>query len=148
MSLSNNQLRSVFADCDCDQNGHLSKHEFKCAALVVLGYKPSSIEFKHLLDGNSEVSEADFIIYCIERQKKEDRTVHIRRLVSVLDIYSRGFLTLAEVQRVFSKVVPNISDTRIEETFRYLDRTGKGKLTFGEFIDFYYMSLDIDHQNC
>ncbi|XP_029424494.1 EF-hand calcium-binding domain-containing protein 11 isoform X7 [Nannospalax galili] len=93
----------VFKACDEDRKGYLSREDFKVAIVMLFGYKPSKIE-------------ADSVMSSVDPNTSD-----------------RGFLTLEDFKRAFSRVAPKLPERTVLEVFREADQDSDGHVSFRDF---------------
>ncbi|XP_059579155.1 EF-hand calcium-binding domain-containing protein 11 isoform X8 [Alligator mississippiensis] len=77
----------VFAACDEDSKGYLSREDFKVAVVMLFGYKPSKVEVNSVM---------------ASLQQKNS---------------GRGFLTLEDFKKAFDSIAPKLPKRIIIEAF-------------------------------
>ncbi|XP_045165954.2 EF-hand calcium-binding domain-containing protein 11-like isoform X2 [Mercenaria mercenaria] len=97
----------IFHGADEGRKGYLSRTDLKVAMVELLGYKPTKFEVNHLLQTYGED---------IDDQVK-----------------GRGFLTLDDVKKVFSKVAPHVPEQTVHSAFREIDQDGDGRVSYKDF---------------
>ena len=113
----------VFKACDEDNKGYLSREDFKVAIVMLFGYKPSKIEADAVMSSvnpnTSGVSLEGFL--SAVKRKKEARLYRneIRQIFTAFDVHYRGFLTLEDFKRAFSRVAPKLPARTVLEVFRF-----------------------------
>ncbi|XP_019407945.1 PREDICTED: EF-hand calcium-binding domain-containing protein 11 isoform X4 [Crocodylus porosus] len=93
----------VFAACDEDSKGYLSREDFKVAVVMLFGYKPSKVE-------------VDSVMASLQQKNS-----------------GRGFLTLEDFKKAFDAVTPKLPKRIIIEAFREVDQDSDGHVSFKEF---------------
>lgn len=127
----------VFKACDEDNKGYLSREDFKVAIVMLFGYKPSKIEADAVMSSvnpnTSGVSLEGFL--SAVKRKKEARLYRneIRQIFTAFDVHYRGFLTLEDFKRAFSRVAPKLPARTVLEVFREADQDSDGHVSFRDF---------------
>ncbi|CAH6848760.1 Efcab11 [Phodopus roborovskii] len=115
----------VFKECDEDNKGYLSREDFKVAIVMLFGYKPSKKECSHL--GQIVFSPSPKLVGIslegfldVVKRKKEAQLYRneIRHIFTAFDTHYRGFLTLEDFKRAFSRVAPKLPERTVLEVFR------------------------------
>eukprot|EP00072_Mus_musculus_P061617 XP_011242519.1 PREDICTED: EF-hand calcium-binding domain-containing protein 11 isoform X8 [Mus musculus] len=89
---------------------------------MLFGYKPSKIEADAVMSSvnpnTSGVSLEGFL--SAVKRKKEARLYRneIRQIFTAFDVHYRGFLTLEDFKRAFSRVAPKLPARTVLEVFR------------------------------
>ncbi|XP_021035101.1 EF-hand calcium-binding domain-containing protein 11 isoform X1 [Mus caroli] len=127
----------VFKACDEHNKGYLSREDFKVAIVMLFGYKPSKIEADAVMSSvnpnTSGVSLEGFL--SAVKRKKEARLYRneIRQIFTAFDVHYRGFLTLEDFKRAFSRVAPKLPARTVLEVFREADQDSDGHVSFRDF---------------
>ncbi|XP_051052367.1 EF-hand calcium-binding domain-containing protein 11 [Phodopus roborovskii] len=127
----------VFKECDEDNKGYLSREDFKVAIVMLFGYKPSKIEADSVMSSvnpnTSGISLEGFLD--VVKRKKEAQLYRneIRHIFTAFDTHYRGFLTLEDFKRAFSRVAPKLPERTVLEVFREADQDSDGHVSFRDF---------------
>ncbi|XP_005343503.1 EF-hand calcium-binding domain-containing protein 11 [Microtus ochrogaster] len=127
----------IFKACDEDNKGYLSREDFKIAIVMLFGYKPSKIEADSLMSSvnpNTSGISLEGFLHVVQR-KKEARLYQneIRHIFTAFDVHYRGFLTLEDFKRAFSRVAPKLPARTVLEVFREADQDSDGHVSFRDF---------------
>lgn len=104
---------------------------------MLFGYKPSKIEADAVMSSvnpnTSGVSLEGFL--SAVKRKKEARLYRneIRQIFTAFDVHYRGFLTLEDFKRAFSRVAPKLPARTVLEVFREADQDSDGHVSFRDF---------------
>ncbi|XP_018583307.1 EF-hand calcium-binding domain-containing protein 11 [Scleropages formosus] len=128
----------VFQQCDEGRKGYLSREDLKVAVVQLFGYKPSKMETNSLME---PVLKADlpgvpldlFVSLMGRKLSVLDPYEKTRHIFNAFDAHCRGFLTLEDFRRAFSRVAPRLPDRTIQEAFREVDRDSDGHISFRDF---------------
>ncbi|XP_069772015.1 EF-hand calcium-binding domain-containing protein 11 [Narcine bancroftii] len=125
---------AVFRECDSNHKGYLSREDLKVAMVTMFGYKPSKVETDGLLGNHLPGMTLDqFTSLACKKLAAMDRYDEARQIFSAFDVHCRGFLTVEDFKRAFSKVTPHLHDQMVLEAFREVDRDSDGHVSFRNF---------------
>ncbi|XP_076407331.1 EF-hand calcium-binding domain-containing protein 11 isoform X2 [Peromyscus maniculatus bairdii] len=131
------RLRQVFKACDEDNKGYLSREDFKVAIVMLFGYKPSKIEADSVMSAvnpnTSGISLEGFLNVVKRKKEAQLYRSEIRHIFTAFDMHYRGFLTLEDFNRAFSRVAPKLPARTVLEVFREADRDSDGHVSFRDF---------------
>nr|XP_042116973.1 EF-hand calcium-binding domain-containing protein 11 isoform X2 [Peromyscus maniculatus bairdii] len=112
----------VFKACDEDNKGYLSREDFKVAIVMLFGYKPSKIEADSVMSAvnpnTSGISLEGFLNVVKRKKEAQLYRSEIRHIFTAFDMHYRGFLTLEDFNRAFSRVAPKLPARTVLEVFR------------------------------
>ncbi|XP_006986924.1 EF-hand calcium-binding domain-containing protein 11 isoform X1 [Peromyscus maniculatus bairdii] len=127
----------VFKACDEDNKGYLSREDFKVAIVMLFGYKPSKIEADSVMSAvnpnTSGISLEGFLNVVKRKKEAQLYRSEIRHIFTAFDMHYRGFLTLEDFNRAFSRVAPKLPARTVLEVFREADRDSDGHVSFRDF---------------
>ncbi|XP_028742458.1 EF-hand calcium-binding domain-containing protein 11 [Peromyscus leucopus] len=127
----------VFKACDEDNKGYLSREDFKVAIVMLFGYKPSKIEADSVMSAvnpnTSGISLEGFLNVVKRKKEAQLYRSEIRHIFTAFDVHYRGFLTLEDFNRAFSRVAPKLPARTVLEVFREADRDSDGHVSFRDF---------------
>ncbi|XP_029424491.1 EF-hand calcium-binding domain-containing protein 11 isoform X3 [Nannospalax galili] len=113
----------VFKACDEDRKGYLSREDFKVAIVMLFGYKPSKIEADSVMSSvdpnTSGISLEKFLNILKKKKEAQLYRNEIRHIFTAFDMHYRGFLTLEDFKRAFSRVAPKLPERTVLEVFRH-----------------------------
>lgn len=118
----------------------------------LLGYKPTKYEVNQLLQAHGTDIDtqtkglvlAGFLSCMHGKLTCRDEDEEIRHTFMAFDVQCRGFLTLEDVKKVFSKVAPHVSAPTVHSAFREIDQDGDGRVSYKDFEFLMKYSLN-DH---
>ncbi|XP_059579150.1 EF-hand calcium-binding domain-containing protein 11 isoform X3 [Alligator mississippiensis] len=112
----------VFAACDEDSKGYLSREDFKVAVVMLFGYKPSKVEVNSVMASlqqkNSGVLLEEFLNLMTTKKSAQLYHSEIRQIFTAFDMQCRGFLTLEDFKKAFDSIAPKLPKRIIIEAFR------------------------------
>ncbi|KYO45530.1 EF-hand calcium-binding domain-containing protein 11 isoform X4 [Alligator mississippiensis] len=127
----------VFAACDEDSKGYLSREDFKVAVVMLFGYKPSKVEVNSVMASlqqkNSGVLLEEFLNLMTTKKSAQLYHSEIRQIFTAFDMQCRGFLTLEDFKKAFDSIAPKLPKRIIIEAFREVDQDSDGHISFKEF---------------
>ncbi|CAO2587116.1 EF-hand calcium-binding domain-containing protein 11 [Lemmus lemmus] len=104
---------------------------------MLFGYKPSKIEADSLMSSvNSNTSgiSLEGFLHVVKRKKEAQLYRNeIRHIFRAFDVHYRGFLTLEDFQRAFSRVAARLPARTVLEVFREADQDSDGHVSFRDF---------------
>ncbi|XP_059579148.1 EF-hand calcium-binding domain-containing protein 11 isoform X1 [Alligator mississippiensis] len=111
----------VFAACDEDSKGYLSREDFKVAVVMLFGYKPSKVEVNSVMASlqqkNSGVLLEEFLNLMTTKKSAQLYHSEIRQIFTAFDMQCRGFLTLEDFKKAFDSIAPKLPKRIIIEAF-------------------------------
>ncbi|XP_025065536.1 EF-hand calcium-binding domain-containing protein 11 isoform X2 [Alligator sinensis] len=114
-------MQVVFAACDEDSKGYLSREDFKVAVVMLFGYKPSKVEVDSVMASlqqkNSGVLLEEFLNLMTTKKSAQLYHSEIRQIFTAFDMQCRGFLTLEDFKKAFDSVAPKLPKRIIIEAF-------------------------------
>ncbi|KAL4656297.1 EF-hand calcium-binding domain-containing protein 11 [Arapaima gigas] len=131
-------LAMIFQRCDEGKKGYLTREDLKVAVVQLFGYKPSKVETNMLMDPALKADlpgvPLDLFVSLMGRKLSVlDPYEKTRQIFNVFDVRCRGFLTLEDFRRAFSRVAPRLADRTILEAFREVDQDSDGHVSFRDF---------------
>ncbi|KYO45531.1 EF-hand calcium-binding domain-containing protein 11 isoform B [Alligator mississippiensis] len=130
-------MQVVFAACDEDSKGYLSREDFKVAVVMLFGYKPSKVEVNSVMASlqqkNSGVLLEEFLNLMTTKKSAQLYHSEIRQIFTAFDMQCRGFLTLEDFKKAFDSIAPKLPKRIIIEAFREVDQDSDGHISFKEF---------------
>ncbi|XP_029914191.1 EF-hand calcium-binding domain-containing protein 11 isoform X2 [Myripristis murdjan] len=134
-----NRMKVIFALCDLDHDGYLSRDDLKVAMVMLFGYKPSKSEID-LLMGQEQLSQSPlglsldrFVSLMAGRLSEEDSYLKSRQIFNAFDTHCRGFLKLEDFRAAFNRVAPGLPERSAVEAFQHTDQDSDGHVSFKDF---------------
>ncbi|KFG62977.1 EF hand domain-containing protein [Toxoplasma gondii RUB] len=145
-------IQRAFALFDRDGDGRLDRRELK-AACRALGLKVDDFMIDSLLRvsggstspiGSSSSSSPSsssslsvdfngFLELCVGTWPQRSSTEELREIFRLFDTDQKGYVTAADVARAAKAVGSSLSAEDVDLMVREADRTGDGRLSFGDF---------------
>ncbi|KAJ8290289.1 hypothetical protein GJAV_G00010990 [Gymnothorax javanicus] len=131
-------IAMVFERCDEDKKGYLSREDLKMAVVMLFGYKPSKSEanffMEHAHRENLPGVPLELLVSLMGMKLSvEDPYDKTRHIFNAFDVHCRGFLTMEDFQKAFSRVAPRLPERTVQEAFREVDRDSDGHVSFKDF---------------
>ncbi|KAM6204875.1 EF-hand calcium-binding domain-containing protein 11 [Sarcoramphus papa] len=124
----------VFEACDEDNKGNLSREDFKVAAVMLFGYKPSKVLVDSVMSSvrpqNSGLLFEKFLNLMSAKKAAQLHSNETRQKFTAFDV---GFLNFEDFKRAFNSVSPKLSEKIIVEAFREVNQDSDGRISFKEF---------------
>ncbi|XP_036363334.1 EF-hand calcium-binding domain-containing protein 11-like isoform X2 [Octopus sinensis] len=143
-------LRNVFKEFDEGNKKYLSREDIKMSILCLFGYKPSKYETDRIMQAYSDefneemgLTLESFIKAMTPKMAARDENEEIRLTFMAFDFSCHGFLTIADLKKVFKEVAPKFPEENIEVIFREVDQDGDGRVSFKDFE--FMMKYDSDN---
>ncbi|KAJ8289002.1 hypothetical protein COCON_G00016610 [Conger conger] len=116
-------ISMVFEKCDEDKKGYLSREDVKMAVVMLFGYKPSKSEtnffMEHALRDSLPGVPLDLLVSLMGKKLSvEDPYDKTRHIFNAFDVHCRGFLTMEDFQKAFSRAAPRLPRRTVQEAFR------------------------------
>ena len=133
-----NEIRTVFAKCDVDGSGAITKDELG-RILQSLGQNFSAKEFIEMMK-TIDLNEDGFVTFheFLSLYKKhvlfKVQEEKLREAFNICDYDGNEFVTLDELKRVIGVVGENLSEEQIITMIKEVDMDDDGKINFEEFI--------------
>lgn len=134
-------VHDTFALVDTNHKGYLTRHDLKCAIILLLGYTPSHIEINALLSAADCYSPADrltidrFVPLLSRRIEQLDTLHYYQQLFGVFDVDGRGFIRRDDWLRVCGSVTVAgaVDRDMLCSVFDVCDVDGDGVVSYREF---------------
>ena len=131
----------AFTLLDTSNKGYLSRHDLKCAVILLLGYTPSRLETAALLTTAGCLSAADrltadrFVPLLARRIAQQDTLQCYQQLFAAFDAEGRGFIRRDDFLRVCERVTVAgaVDRAMLGELFDVCDVDGDGLVAYWEF---------------
>lgn len=142
MSIEQATLRKNISESfhrfDDGGKGWLGSGDLKCAVASLVGYKPSKVELEEILRAVPEgaVMDEENFASCMEwRLGIQDPDQRTRQIFKSFDYRCSGFISQADLLKVFSNCAPHISRETVRQVFDELDADRDGRVSMHEFIN-------------
>lgn len=130
-------IAKVFQSADEEGKGHLTEEDYKVAVIQLLGYKPSKHEIENVWREVGSEGEGltlkQFTDLLLPRLLQRDSSEVIRQMFLAFDRFCHGFISLDDCRAAFKKIVPHMSDKRVESFFQEIDTDLDGRVSYRDF---------------
>ena len=141
LSTIQQHVQDTFTLLDTAGKGYLSRHDLKCAIILLLGYTPSHIELTALLTAADCHSPTDrltadrFIPLLSRRIQQQDVLSYYQQLFNAFDTDGRGFIRRQDFLHVCQRVTAagTVDGAMLERLFDVCDVNGDGVISYREF---------------
>ena len=140
-SIIQQHVLETFPVVDSGHKGYLTRHDLRCAVILLLGYTPSHIEISALLTtaGCRTPSERltldRFVPLLTRRIEQQDTLQYYQQLFAAFDTEGRGFIRRDDFMRVCQCVTVKgaVDRSMLERLFDVCDVDGDGVVSYREF---------------
>jgi len=152
-------VREALTMLDEDGDGTLTEHDLRCAFIYLLGYTPSKLEVRSLMEresarekgksanerakdgvvgsdvggGGVGLSMERGIDLLCQRLTRQHPTEFFQQLFTAIDTHNRGFLVCEDFVRLCRHFAPALDVSVLNSLFSVVDVDGNGKVSYREF---------------
>ena len=134
-------VHDTFTLLDSSHKGHLSRHELKCAIILLLGYTPSHIELHALFTAAGCHTSTDrltvdrFVPLLTRRIEQQDTLHYYQQLFGAFDVDGRGFIRRDDFLHVCQRVTVAgaVDESMLARLFDVCDVDGDGVVSYRDF---------------
>ena len=128
----------AFHTADEGGKGFLNIEDLKVAIVSLFGYKPSKFEVDELMS-NVDMNKChgmpleSFVAIASAKIAVQDLDDEIRQMFVAFDVKCRGFITLDNAKKIFSRIAPFVSSDNVEKVFKEIDSDKDGRVSYRDF---------------
>ena len=134
-------VQDTFILLDTTHKGYLTRHDLKCAIILLLGYTPSHIELTALLTTagchppTQQLTLDRFLPLLTRRIQQHDTLQYYQQLFGAFDSDNNGFIRRTDFIQVCLSVTPPgaIDRPMLDALFGVCDGDGDGVVSYREF---------------
>ncbi|XP_004401596.1 PREDICTED: calmodulin-A-like [Odobenus rosmarus divergens] len=132
------EFREAFSLFDKDADGTITTKEFG-TVMRSLGQNPTEAELQAMInevdaDGNGTVDFPQFLTMMARKMKDTDSEEEIHEAFRVFDKDGKGYISVAELRHVMTKLGEKLTDEEVDEMIREADIDGDGQVNYEEFV--------------
>ncbi|XP_043491595.1 EF-hand calcium-binding domain-containing protein 11-like [Polistes fuscatus] len=126
-------IKTAFDYADRNNEGSLTKHQYKIAMTALFGYCPNKLEINYVFRSSShkKISFKEFEYWAFKKYPINQLTISLETIFGLIDSDNKGYLTMIDLWKTSEIIDMRISPLVWYKTFKELDQFQKG------YIDLY-----------
>ncbi|KAI4494655.1 hypothetical protein M0804_000856 [Polistes exclamans] len=128
-------IKTAFDYADRNNEGSLTKHQYKIAMTALFGYCPNKLEINYVFRSSSheKISFKEFENWVFKKYPINQLTISLETIFGLIDSDNKGYLTMIDLWKTSENIDMRISPLVWYKTFKELDQFQKGYIDLADF---------------
>ncbi|KAI4498655.1 hypothetical protein M0802_006361 [Mischocyttarus mexicanus] len=127
-------IKTAFDYADKNNEGSLTKHQYKIAMTALFGYCPNKLEINYVFRSSHEkISLKEFEYWVCKKYPISQLTISLETIFGLIDSDNKGYLTMIDLWKSSEIINMRILPSVWYKTFKELDQYQKGYIDLADF---------------